>query len=515
MRNLRRGDRKVRTSVAHAATACVLLGALATLGCSDATSGSAAPGTLTLDSTRLCAIVPARDPAAAAFPPTPPVKVFGTDLGWTYRLPDGTVPILFGDTWQRIDICPIQPDDDSMGVLELPPDDWPGFTATASIPDAQCLNVDYFVDDAGTAFAPITLTRWDGVKIPMGPLNTPLGGFHDGVREWGVFIVGGGQPCSAEQAATGATCTSAIADDVEHMVCAQVADGPRCVDPSSSRSGSGAQAFYVHFAERVGPTDYVSRAAFLTNKYLNLATRTVKRFDPDDPRNDDYGAGNGALLVWGRPGFEDLAQHGPLVPYFFSLDLPLQVEDGRLVFEPRYLTGFDDGKPVYGDSQADAVPLYDDELEPVNQTTQSWIPSLGRWLMIYSGSTVDFGDPELKGGRGQPVRFAMHARTARTPWGPWSAPQAIFTDAQAAGDQVCGIRKPVGCLPKPEPRIRPQCLEIADPSGGGNLYGANVIEELTRPASGPGGAPAADVFWLYSTWHPYSVVLVRTRVALE
>ena len=25
---------------------------------------------------------------------------------------------------------------------------------------------------------------------------------------------------------------------------------------------------------------------------------------------------------------------------------------------------------------------------------------------------------------------------------------------------------------------------------------------------------AADVFWIYSTWHPYSVVLARTRVAL-
>ncbi len=499
MTNLRRDQERPR-SLSLGLAACALAGLVAMQGCSDATSGSDAPGTLDLHSTRVCAIVPARDADAAAFPPTPPVKVFGTDLGWTYRLPDGTVPILFGDTWQRIDICPIQPDDDSMGVLELPADDWPGFSAASSIPDEQCLNVDYFVDDAGTAFAPITVTRWDGVKIPMGPLNTPLGGFHDGVREWGVFIVGGGQPCTAEQAASGATCTSEIAGDVSHMVCAQLADGPRCVDPTSSRTGNGAQAYYLHFAERVGPSDYVSRAAFLTNKYLNLATRTVRAFDPANPSRDDYGAGDDALLLWGRPGFEDLAQDGPLVPYFMYLDLPLQI---------------DGGVPVYGSSQADAVPLYADELEPVNQTTQSWIPSLGRWLMIYSGSTVDFGDPELRGGRGQPERFAMHARTARTPWGPWSEPQAIFTDEQAAGDQVCGIRKPAGCLAKPEPRIRPQCLELADPSGGGNLYGANIIEELTRPAAGPGGAPAADVFWLYSTWHPYSVVLVRSRVALE
>jgi len=495
--------------------AACALAALALQACSDAGTSSGPPGELDLASTRVCAIVPARDPAAAAFPPARQVKVFGTDLGWTYQAPDGSVPILFGDTWQRIDICPIQTNDDSMGVLELPTDDWPGFTTTASIPDAQCLNVDHEIDQAGTAFAPITVTRWDGVQIPMGPLNTPLGGFYDGQREWGVFIVGGGQTCTPAQAASGAACPSEIADDIGHLVCAQVGEGPRCVDPTSPRESGGAQAYYVHFAERVGPSSYISRAAFLTNKYLNLAVRTVKVFDPDDARNNDYSSGQGALLMWGRPGFEDLAEDGPLVPFFMFQQLPLQIVDERLVFEPRFLVGFDGDRPLYGDSQADAVPLYPSELEPVNQTTQSWIPSIGRWLMIYSGSTVDFGDPEIKGGRGQPVRFAMHARVAREPWGPWGEPQAIFTDTQAAGDQVCGIRKPTGCLAKPDPLIRPLCLELADPTGGGNLYGANIVEELTRPATTAGGDPAADVFWLYSTWHPYSVVLVRTRVAVE
>jgi hypothetical protein len=36
-----------------------------------------------------------------------------------------------------------------------------------------------------------------------------------------------------------------------------------------------------------------------------------------------------------------------------------------------------------------------------------------------------------------------------------------------------------------------------------------------RPATVADGTPAADVFWEYSTWQPYSVVLVRTRVALH
>jgi hypothetical protein len=69
----------------------------------------------------------------------------------------------------------------------------------------------------------------------------------------------------------------------------------------------------------------------------------------------------------------------------------------------------------------------------------------------------------------------------------------------------------VGCIEPPATLIRPQCIEDVDPLGGGNLYGASIIEQMTRehPAEA-----AADVFWLYSTWHPYSVVLARTRVEL-
>ena len=127
---------------------------LAALGCGSSSPPSGGTSTtFSVDTTRLCALVPAIDPAAAAFPPKPPVEVFGTDLGWTYEV-DGRIPILFGDTWQRIDICPIQTNDDSMGVLNLPAADWPGFTATSSIPDEQCLDVTYEVDEAGTSFAP-------------------------------------------------------------------------------------------------------------------------------------------------------------------------------------------------------------------------------------------------------------------------------------------------------------------------------------------------------------------------
>jgi hypothetical protein len=485
------------------------------LACSDGDSDTTAGTRFEVDTTRLCALVPARDPEAAAFPPSPPVKVFGTDLGWTYEV-DGRVPILFGDTWQRIDICPIQVNDDSLGTLHLPASDWPGFEATESIPDAQCPDITYEIDDAGTSFAPITLHRWDGVAVPLGPLNTPVVGFFDGAKEWAIFIVGGGQRCSMEEAAQGVVCPSSdLSPQAVELVCGLLDGQPLCHDPTSTRRDAGSQAFYLHVAERVGPAAYVSRAMFLTNKYLNVTARAVAAFDPAHLDARDYRSGHAALLLWGRPGFDDLSQDGEAPPYFMYHPLPFQQSGERIDFAPRYLSGFSGDDPTFSSDQRDAVPLYTGEFEPVNHAAVSWIAPLERWLMIYSGSSTDFIDPGRTSGRGQPVPGAMYARIAREPWGPWSDASPVLTNEQTAQDLVCGHQAPVGCIEPPAQLIRPACIEAVDPRGGGNLYGANIIDPLTRPRRAANGAPAADVFWLYSTWHPYSVVLARTRVTVE
>ena len=94
---------------------------------------------------------------------------------------------------------------------------------------------------------------------------------------------------------------------------------------------------------------------FLTNKYLNLTARTVEAFGGG--RRRDYAPGTGALLIRGRPGFDDENNDGEAPPYFLYHRRPLAIVDGRLDFAPRYLTALDDGQPTYGTSQAAAVPL--------------------------------------------------------------------------------------------------------------------------------------------------------------
>lgn len=487
-------------------------------GCTETETEPGQGTAVRLETNRLCAIVPARDPAAAAFPPTPPVRAFGTDLGWTYEA-NGTTHILFGDTWQRIDICPLQLNDDSLGTLAMPPSDWPGFSARGSIADAECPEVTFALDAAGTAFGPIELRRWDGVIVPLGPLNTPVTGFFDGEKEWAIFIVAGGQACTPEEATSGATCPDVLSPQAADLVCDMVGTQPLCVDPTSTRRDASSQAYYLHIGERVGPTSYVSRAMFLTNKYLNLTARAVRRFDPEsDDGHFDYREGTNALLMWGRPGFDDQAREGEAPPYFMYHPLPFQFDGDRIDFAPRYFSGAAaNGNAEYTTTQAEAVPLYGGELEPVNHTAVSFVAPLSRWLMIYGGSVVDYIDPDDIAGESQPVPGALYARFARDPWGPWSEAEVVMPEEVVAQDMACGKRAPVGCTANPaNPPVRPACISLFDRDSGAALYGANIIDSFTRavPAETTRG-PAANVFWLVSTWNPYSVVLVKTHIELE
>jgi hypothetical protein len=195
--------------------------------------------------------------------------------------------------------------------LQLPADVSPGVTAPESIPDGQSRDIAFPGDAAGTAFAPITLTRWDGVAVPMGPLNTPIGGFYDGQREWGVFIVGGGQACSAADAASGAACPSELSPQAADLRCGLIDGAPRCPDTALI-----AVKHTTHIAERVGPSAFVSRALSPASTSTSRCARCRLRF----PATTTTCSGNGAQVLAGTSGFDDLAVTA--VPYFAYHPLP-------------------------------------------------------------------------------------------------------------------------------------------------------------------------------------------------
>jgi hypothetical protein len=104
---------------------------------------------------------------------------------------------------------------------------------------------------------------------------------------------------------------------------------------------------------------------------------------------------------------------------------------------------------------------------------------------------------------------AFRMRTSDNPWGPWTPPQDLI----AAGDPAVpeGQYGPGGMLRHPE------CLaEGCAPHTGsaeeraeeyGFFYSANIIEQWTRPAGN-----GVDIVWNASTWDPYRVILLRTRI---
>ena len=85
----------------------VLLGNV--IGCGGGGHNGAQGTEAQYETTRLCALVPARDPAAAAFPPTPPVRTFGTDLGWTYEFNGVEVRLNESDTKSiNVTVIPVE-----------------------------------------------------------------------------------------------------------------------------------------------------------------------------------------------------------------------------------------------------------------------------------------------------------------------------------------------------------------------------------------------------------------------
>jgi hypothetical protein len=164
--------------------------------------------------------------------------------------------------------------------------------------------------------------------------------------------------------------------------------------------------------------------------------------------------------------------------------------------ELRYFAGTDpvDGRPLWSRNEPDAAPLF--AASCLGELSVGWNPYLERWLMLYNCGTPENG---------------IHVRSAEFPWGPWSEPELLFDPERDGG--YCGFMNP-------GPRIvaasmpQPACPDVSDPHStdqAGDAYGPYLISRFTRGA--PGGT--SDIYYLMSTWNPYTVVLMRSTLRIE
>ncbi len=343
--------------------------------------------------------------------------------------------------------------------------------------------------------------------------------------------------------------------------CQKTAGQGLCVDTGSSTYGASptneGRRFSVVHRLQVGnslvsggteyPTVYVTKD-WATNRFSNNTVATVESFDPlalpsahnYQPANGLSPTANEKVLIWGRPAFVgNTAQNRGAKLYFAYVNRPTYNGTGNIAWDVKYFTGTSSsGVPQFSSSPTAAVPLKlnssgsnVENWDVVAQMSVSWVAALGKWVMFYGGDQFpDYTDPFLDHAflsavvgvfgvehvsqlsyhpyGGISVRFADH------PWGPWSAPQNLFP--KDLGEHwlqysLDGARRNPDCT---DPA---HCVRHESSAGElvryGFFYGANIIDEWTVDQSVP-GQPAVDLFWNVSTFDPYQVLLMRTRLRL-
>jgi hypothetical protein len=121
----------------------------------------------------------------------------------------------------------------------------------------------------------------------------------------------------------------------------------------------------------------------------------------------------------------------------------------------------------------------------------------------------------LGAGAGAAVRDpdgAIHARFAAHPWGPWSRPVSVLSagDPSVSPPLAGSQYAPGGILF--HPACTPGCVPTEPTTGAGDfgrLYAPIVVDAWTEAR----GANAVDIYWNVSTWSPYGIVLMKSRVA--
>jgi hypothetical protein len=484
--------------------------------------------------------------------PQQAAQMYGTDLGFPF-VNDGKLFLLFGDSIATTgSICDEPANDDALGSLPLA---WGG-----TVPELELVRR----PAAPERFARIELVR-DGVSQQLGVGQVPIGGFVDGGRVFALFNRLQFERCVADGASARCpsgehfTCTERIGvcEPTRNVVvpplcdtgngsgcmagqtCAP-ADPGFCVDATSSQNdgsvageiASVVQTIELGIARPDDPSTFDHAAAFSTNKFVNPSVRAVASWS-GRREGSEYGPGEGALLVFGRPGFVGEGRRQVQL-YLMVQPLPIAVgSGGAATLTPVYFAGIDPGssEPRWSIDQSEARPIALDgepagdpheALPLVNQMSVSWLGApVNKWVMLYGGDISDLLVLDAPALRTGPSPGAIMIRFADHPWGPFSAPEphlmpgepGVIGDGYGPGGHLyhsaCRDVGETRCAP-PDAERAPLglCPDVLVQWDQGRLYGAIILDPYTVPNAAGG----LDMIWTVSTWNPYHVLMMRTSL---
>jgi hypothetical protein len=363
------------------------------------------------------------------------IEYYGTDLGFSYEH-RGRLEFLFGDSWATEAYAPIQAStagryDDAFGWIDLA--EW---RDASRITPGRVPSVRIGQNPGTTEAAAID----PGHVMDLG--KTPMAGFSNGTREFGVFNSTKPRACRTD-ADCGAelSCDTGLGfagtpADVEQSLTIACFDGdPGCnAETSAGATGTGfcadrtttiwagtpaGRVSGVALVQSIGlrdladPRRYTDVRTWLTNKFLNMTVRSAGDFSPGTaagtaafavrPASSRAGEA-GRVFLWGRPGFVGVGASGrTLGVYFAYVDMP---RGPRFAWQPWFYAGTNaDGTPRFSAHERDAAPLDLDAAQPgvqaaeahdvVNQMSVAWVEPLGKWLMFYGGGMIRLPSPPL------------------------------------------------------------------------------------------------------------------------
>lgn len=190
------------------------------------------------------------------------------------------------------------------------------------------------------------------------------------------------------------------------------------------------------------------------------------------------------VIIWGTGEYRQSDAYLSIVPQ-------ANFENGQ---GTQYFAGLDvAGAPRWSSSESDSQPIVQNKT--MGDLSVTWSKDLNLWLMTY-----DSRPPAERG-----ILFSYSS----TPWGPWSPPQLIFSETRdgAMGKFIHNPRaKPDDGLAGPvigAGQANPDSI-----AGGG--YAPYVVERWTKAHGSE-----LDLYYLLSTWNPYVVVLLKSRLQIQ
>jgi hypothetical protein len=199
------------------------------------------------------------------------------------------------------------------------------------------------------------------------------------------------------------------------------------------------------------------------------------------------------LWIWGSGRYRGSDVRLAVVP-LDSLETPADV---------RFFAGRGD-EPRWSRDEAEATPVIVNGA--IGELSVRWNPHLGRYLALFNS--------DIPGG--------ILMRSSATPWGPWSRqPLMVFEpwhgeDAAKPGDGIGRfMHRTWG---------KPRIDYVQDDLVPGENPGEPMCEHVNGVAYGPYQvAPCAtgetgvatQLYFAMSTWNPYQVMLMTTKVAVE